>query len=62
MTVCVGVCRLEGAGVADVLARQVLAHDCPRFSGGHYREIEQAAVDGGATIRQVYRLPGYCER
>jgi hypothetical protein len=44
-----------------VLARQALARDCPRFSGGHYREIEQAA-EGGATIRQIYRLPGYCER
>jgi hypothetical protein len=62
MNLCVGVCRLESAGVADVLARQGLAHECPGVSGGHYREIEQAAVDGGATIRQVYRLPGYCER
>ena len=56
---CVGVCRLERA---DVLVRQALARDCPRFSGGRYREMEQAAVDRGATIRQIYRLPGYCGR
>jgi hypothetical protein len=37
-----------------------LALDCPGFSGASYRELEQAAADQGSTIRETYRLPGYC--
>lgn len=58
----VAICRLEGVDISATLVRQGLARDCPRSSGGRYREIEQAAVDRGATIRQIYRLPGYCEK
>ena len=55
---CVAICHLEGADISATLVRQGLARDCPRFSGGRYREIEQAAVDRGAMIREIYRLPG----
>ena len=57
---CVGVCYLNGINIEEELVRIGLARDCPRFSGGRYREVEQAAADQGATIRETYRLPGYC--
>ena len=59
---CVGVCYLDGMNVEAKLVRQGLARDCPRFSGGEYHEIEQAAVDQGATTREICRLTDYCER
>lgn len=37
-----------------------LARDCPRYSGGRYREAEREAARNGATIGRSYRLPGYC--
>ena len=57
---CVGVCYLNGADVAEVMVREGLARDCPRFSGGRYAEAEHQAAADGATIRQAYILPGYC--
>jgi micrococcal nuclease len=45
---CVGVCYLDSADIAEVMVREGLARDCPRFSGG------------GSTIRVTYPLPGYC--
>jgi hypothetical protein len=62
MTVCVGVCRLESAGVADVLARQALARDCPRFSSGRYQAAEQDPIEQGAAIRESYEQQGYCRK
>ena len=44
---CVAICTLEGADISETLVQQGLARDCPRFSGGRYREMEQAAVDRG---------------
>jgi Staphylococcal nuclease homologue len=55
---CVGVCYLNGINIEEELVRIGLARDCPRFSGKRYREVEQAAADQGATIRETYRLPG----
>ena len=59
---CAAICYLEGADISEALVAKGLARDCPRYSGGRYDEIEQAAVDQGATIRETYRLPGYCAR
>ena len=57
---CVGVCYLNGMTIEEELVRIGLARDCPRFSDGRYREVEQTAANQGATIRQTYRLPSYC--
>jgi endonuclease YncB( thermonuclease family) len=57
---CVGVCYLEGADIAAKMVAAGLARDCPRFSGGRYREAELQAAAAGATIGRTYRLPGYC--
>jgi micrococcal nuclease len=53
-------CYLEGRDIAAIMVEQGLARDCPRFSGGRYAVIEAQAVVEGATIRESYRLPGYC--
>jgi len=47
---CVGICYLDGLNGE--------ANWCG--SGGRYGDLEQAAVDQGATIRERYRLPEYC--
>ena len=57
---CVDVCYLKGTDIANVMVREGLARDCPRFSGGRYAEAERLAVADGATIRESYRLPEYC--
>jgi micrococcal nuclease len=49
---CVAICRLKGADISEMLIRQRLARDCPRFSGGRYGETEQAAVDPGGDDRR----------
>jgi len=57
---CAGVCYLEGRDIGEVMVRQGLARDCPRYSGGSYAEAERQAAAAGATIRDTYTLPGYC--
>jgi micrococcal nuclease len=57
---CVGVCYLDGNDIAAEMVAAGLARDCPRFSGGRYRDIEAQAAADDATIRQTYELPGYC--
>jgi endonuclease YncB( thermonuclease family) len=57
---CVGVCYLNGADIAEVMVREGLARDCPRFSGGRYAKTERDAAANGAKIGRVYSLPGYC--
>jgi endonuclease YncB( thermonuclease family) len=57
---CIGTCYLEGADIAAELVRRGLARDCPRFSGGRYREAEREASAAGAVIGRTYRLSGYC--
>jgi micrococcal nuclease len=57
---CAGVCYLNGRDIGAEMVRRGLARDCPRFSGGRYREVELIAAQGGATIRETYPLPGYC--
>jgi endonuclease YncB( thermonuclease family) len=57
---CVGVCYLNGEDIAEVMVREGLARDCPRFSAGRYAEAERQAASGGSTIRVTYPLPGYC--
>ena len=42
------------------MVRQGYARDCPRYSGGRHAEAERQAAADGATIREVYPLPGYC--
>lgn len=57
---CVGVCYLEGMDIAEALVLAGLARDCPRFSGGRYRDAEEIATSAGAKIGKTYRLPRYC--
>ena len=57
---CVGVCYLEGVDIAAEMVAAGLARDCPRYSGGRYRDAELKAAAAGATIGQTYPLPGYC--
>jgi micrococcal nuclease len=57
---CAGVCYLDGRDIAEALVSAGLARDCPRYSGGRYAAIEAQAAADGATIRESYRLPGYC--
>lgn len=47
---CVAICYLEGADIGEIMVRRGLARDCPRFSGGRYAALEQAAAMEGATI------------
>jgi micrococcal nuclease len=58
---CVGVCYLNGADIAEVMVREGLARDCPRFSGGRYATTERRAAANGATIGRVYSLPASAE-
>jgi micrococcal nuclease len=57
---CAGICYLQGADISAELVRRGLARDCPRFSGGRYHDVEAQAAAAGATIGQIYHLPGYC--
>jgi micrococcal nuclease len=57
---CAGVCYHEGRDIAETMVRAGLARDCPRYSGGRYRDLERAAAANGPRIREVYRLPAYC--
>jgi endonuclease YncB( thermonuclease family) len=57
---CVAVCYLDGADIEAIMVRDGFARDCPRFSGGRHAEAERQAAAEGATIGEVYRLPGYC--
>lgn len=57
---CVAVCYLEGVDIAAELVAAGLARDCPRFSGGRYREAEMQAAATGTAIRASYPLPEYC--
>ena len=54
------ICYPDGLGVEAEMVSQGLACDCERFSGGRYRDAEQRAADGGATIGEVYPVPSYC--
>jgi endonuclease YncB( thermonuclease family) len=47
---CVGICYVEGADVAAAMVSAGVARDCPRFSGGRYREAEVRAAASGSTI------------
>ena len=58
---CVAICYLDGVDIAAAMVRAGVARDCPAFSGGRYAAAERAAATEGATIGEVYRLPGYCK-
>jgi len=51
----IGRCYLGGDDIAGVLVSAGLGRDCPRYSGGRYRALEQPSA-------QRFRLPGYCTR
>jgi endonuclease YncB( thermonuclease family) len=51
----IGRCYLGGDDIAAALVSAGLGRDCPRFSGGRYRALEQPSA-------QRFRLPGYCTR
>ena len=57
---CVGVCYLDGADISEVMVHRGVARDCPRFSQGRYAKAERKAAAAGATIGELYPLPGYC--
>ena len=56
----VGICYLDGRDLGAALVRYGYARDCPRFSGGRYRDLERQARADGADLSIIYRLPGYC--
>jgi endonuclease YncB( thermonuclease family) len=51
----IGRCYLGGDDIAAALVSAGLGRDCPRYSGGRYRALEQPSA-------QRFRLPGYCTR
>lgn len=51
----IGRCYLGNDDIAGVLVSAGLGRDCPRYSGGCYRSLEQPSA-------QRFRLPGYCTR
>ena len=57
---CVAVCYLDGADIEAIMVRVGFALDGPRYSGGRHAQAERKAAADGATIGEVYPLPGYC--
>ena len=49
----IGTCALDGDDIAGLLVAAGLGRDCPRFSGGKYRQLETNAS------REI-QLPAYC--
>ena len=49
----IGTCALDGDDIAGLLVAAGLGRDCPRFSGGHYADLETNAS------REI-QLPAYC--
>ena len=50
----IGICYLGSTDIAAELVKAGLGRDCPRFSGGRYRQHEQPEA------RDRMPLPGYC--
>jgi micrococcal nuclease len=50
----VGICYLQGKDIGAAVIKAGLALDCPRFSGGRYKAVEEASARGRI------KLPGYC--
>lgn len=57
----VGVCYVGDLEVNHYQVRTGHARDCPRFSGGRYRNAEAQARSDGRDLSRIYRLPGYCD-
>ncbi|HEX6142511.1 MAG TPA: thermonuclease family protein [Geminicoccaceae bacterium] len=57
---CVAICYVDVRDVGAVMVHRGVARDCRAFSGGRYARLEQAAVERGSRIREIYRLPSYC--
>jgi len=53
---CVGICYVGGRDIGEEMIRRGFAKDCPKFSGGRYRDAEREAAAEGATIATTYRL------
>jgi len=54
-------CELDGTRTYDRrvgICYRGVARDCPRYSGGRYAQAERRAAANGATIAEVYALPG----
>lgn len=49
----VGVCRVDGKDIAELVIAAGLARDCPRYSGGRYALVERASAAG-------LPFPSYC--
>ena len=54
----VGTCEWNGVDIAQVIVREGLARDCPRFSRGRYAADEKQAKQTG--LPDLYPLPSYC--
>ncbi len=50
----IGICYLGSTDIAAELVKAGLGRDCPRFSGGRYRQHERPEA------RDRMPLPGYC--
>jgi len=51
----VGICFLGGRDIGETVITAGLARDCPRYSGGRYKNIEQPEA-GSLTF------PAYCQQ
>jgi endonuclease YncB( thermonuclease family) len=51
----VGICRVDGEDLAELVIGAGLARDCPRYSGGRY-------ADGQRPEAEELPLPSYCRR
>jgi len=57
----IGVCYLDGKDIGETIIEAGFARDCPRFSGGKYRQAEENAKARGDDLSAVYALPPYCK-
>jgi micrococcal nuclease len=53
-------CNMHGNDLAWTMVVMGAARDCPRDSGGLFKDAELEALQNGATIRDRYTLPAYC--
>jgi endonuclease YncB( thermonuclease family) len=56
----IGVCFIDGADLGAVMIKMGVARDCPAYSGGRYRNLEESAAVSGSPITIIYPLPSYC--
>ena len=56
----VGVCFVDDIDLGMTQVEAGLARDCPKYSKGRYRDVENSAQQQGRDLSAIYDLPGYC--